>query len=178
MKPLAKTLEDSIFGKLKLQDTYLFQREDSHRFSSLAPLLFGRQSYLGANRMASLRGEGAIVSTTADTMNFFKYFVEQRINGAYNQQLISEAKKLYPGVSYGQGVMVIDIPRGIASLAKLPKALGHLGATGHFMAYVPALGVFLVGTINQLAKPLLNVKFLAEMLSALTFHAKAQAKNS
>lgn len=177
MKPLAKTLEDSIFGKLKLQDTYLFQREDSQRFRSLAPLLYGKQSYLGAKRMASFRGEGGIVSTTSDTMSFLKYFVEQRINGPHNQQLILEAKKLYPGVSYGQGVMVIDIPRGMGSMAKLPKALGHLGATGHFMVYVPALGAFLIGTINQLGKPLLSVNFLAQLLSALKNHAEPQGKS-
>jgi D-alanyl-D-alanine carboxypeptidase len=167
MKPLAKTLEDSIFGKLKLQDTYLFQREDSQRFRSLAPLLYGKQSYLGANRMASLRGEGAIVSTTADTMAFIKHFVAERLNGKFDHELLGEAKRLYPGVSYGQGLMNIDIPRGVGGLGKPPSALGHLGATGHFMVFVPAIGSFLVGTVNQLANPILSVRFLAQLLYVL-----------
>jgi CubicO group peptidase (beta-lactamase class C family) len=172
MQPLAKTLDDRIFGKLELQDTYLFGKEHSSHFGSIAPLLYGKQKYLGVNRMASFRGEGGIVSTTANTMAFIKYFVAERLSGQFDHQLLGDSRKLYPGVSYGQGVMQIDIPRGLGGFRKLPTAVGHLGATGHFMVFVPALDSFLVGTVNQLANPILSVRFLAQLMTVLLKYSK------
>ena len=150
----------------------MFRKQDVDLFTSLGPLLYGKQSYLGANRLASLRGEGAIVSTTEDTLKFLKYFVENRVNGKDHHELLGETKKLYPGVEYGQGIMKIDFPRGLAGFRKLPMAIGHLGATGHFMVFAPTLGTYLVGTVNQLASPLLGVRFLANLVAALQKHTR------
>jgi D-alanyl-D-alanine carboxypeptidase len=166
-EPLGTTLKQMIFSKLNLNETFLFGKQDVNLFGTISPLLYGKHSYLGANRMASLRGEGAIVSSTEDTLNFLKYFVENRVNGENHHELLGETRKLYPGVEYGQGIMKIDFPRGLAGFRKLPMAIGHLGATGHFMVFVPTLGAYLVGTVNQLANPLLGVRFLANLLAAL-----------
>ena len=172
-EPLDIILKKMVFSKLGLKHTFLFSKQEVNLFGTIAPLLYGKQSYLGANRMASLRGEGAIVSSTEDTLKFYKHFVENRVNGKNNHELLGETKKLYPGVEYGQGVMKIDFPRGLAGLRKLPRAVGHLGATGHFMVFVPTLDAYLVGTVNQLANPLLGVRFLANLLAALQKQARA-----
>jgi D-alanyl-D-alanine carboxypeptidase len=171
-EPLGTTLKKKIFSKLNLNDTYLFTRQDSNLFETISPLLYGKQSYLGANRMTSLRGEGGIVSTTADTLTFFKEFVEKRVNGKNSSELLGETRKLYPGVEYGQGIMKIDFPIGLAGFRKLPGAVGHLGATGHFMVFVPTLGAYIVGTVNQLANPLLGVRLLANLVAALQKHTR------
>jgi CubicO group peptidase (beta-lactamase class C family) len=172
-EPLNRSLDRLIFSKLKLENTYLFSKEDTAKFASVAPLLFRKQSYLGANRMASLRGEGAIVSSTADTMAFLKYFVNKRLGEGHDQQILGETRKLYPGVAYGQGLMEIRVPKSLSGFRKVPLAVGHLGATGHFMVFVPTLGVYVVGTVNQLASPLLSVKFLSEILSTLQTNSKS-----
>jgi D-alanyl-D-alanine carboxypeptidase len=164
---LSDLLRKQIFEPLGLSQTYLFTRQTLASFGTVSPLKFGLQRYDGARRMASLRGEGGIVSSTSDTTTFMNHFVANRISPYDEPPVFADSKFAFPGVRYGQGIMEIRLPRVFSNFKKVPTAIGHLGATGYFMVYVPSLAVTLVGTVNQLARPLLGPALLAKLLAAL-----------
>ncbi len=165
--PLSAALERELLGPLALRDTALLTPETLDLFDTASPLLYGTQSYRGARRLASLGAEGALVSTTADTMRFLRAVFEgEALDPAMLKRALSDRLPLFPRVTYGVGMMALNLPRLLTRLPKPGLLLGHAGMTGHVMFAEPVSGLYAVATINQLAEPRLSFRLLLGALRA------------
>lgn len=164
---LADALDRELLAPLGLSDTALMTRDSTELFDAASPLLYGPQSYRGARRLASLGAEGALVSTTADTMRFLRAVFEgEALDPATLELALSDRLPLFPRVTYGVGIMALGLPRLLTRLPKPGLLLGHAGMTGHVMFAEPQSGLYAVGTINQLAAPRLSFRLLIGALRA------------
>lgn len=164
---LDAALDRELLGPFGLRDTALLTPETLHLFDSASPLLHGTQPYRGARRLASLGAEGALVSTTADTMRFLRALIDGEVLEPATLELaLSDRLPLFPRVTYGVGVMALSLPRVLTRLPKPGILIGHAGMTGHVMFADPVSGLAVVGTINQLAEPRLSFRLLIGALRA------------
>lgn len=168
-KELSSVLRDYIAQPLGLSDTSLLTPDNLELFDSAAPMLFGTQRYRGSRRMASLGAEGAIVSSTLDVMNFLDALTGgELLTSDEWEHMVAPLGSPFPAISYGHGVMTVTLPRVLTRWQKVPLLVGHSGASGSFMFSEPNSGVKIVGTTNQIGKPLDSVKFLAQVARLLT----------
>lgn len=164
---LEAALRRELFDPLGLTDTALLSPASLDLFDTASPLLHGTQSYRGARRLASLGAEGALVSTTADTMRFLRAVLEgEALDPRMLALATADRLRLFPRVTYGVGVMALGLPRAITRLPRPGVLLGHAGMTGHVMFAEPVSGLYVVGTINQLAAPRLSFRLLVGALRA------------
>lgn len=165
---LAAALDRELLAPLALRDTALLTPQRLDLFDTASPLLHGRQQYRGARRLASLGAEGALVSTTADTMRFLRAVFEgEALDPAMLERALGDRLPLFPRVSYGVGLMALSLPRLMTRLPKPGLLCGHAGMTGHVMFAEPQSGLYVVGTINQLAAPRLSFRLLIGALRAV-----------
>jgi len=164
---LSDALDREVLTPLGMSDTALLTPQTLDLFDAASPLLYGTQSYRGARRLASLGAEGALVSTTADTMRFLRAVFEgEALDPAMLELALSDRLPLFPRVSYGVGMMALSLPRLLTRLPKPGLLLGHAGMTGHVMFAEPVSGLYAVATINQLAEPRLSFRLLLGALRA------------
>ena len=150
-----------------MSDTALLTPQSLDLSDAASPLLYCSQPYRGARRLASLGAEGALVSTTADTMRFLRAVFEgEVVDRAMLEIALSDRLPLFPRVTYGIGIMALALPRLLSRLPKPGLLYGHVGMTGHVMFAEPVSGLYAVGTINQLAEPRLSFRLLLEALRA------------
>jgi D-alanyl-D-alanine carboxypeptidase len=167
-EPLKSLFQARLFDKLGMASSSLFTKEDSIEFDKYANLLIAKYPYFGAMRMASLRGEGAVVATTEDVLKFSKaLFCGNLLTQSSVAELTKNSAKLLPGVSYGLGTMLIKPPLVFTGFKNLPQLIGHSGATGHFMFFEPETKTHFVGTVNQLGDPLLGMRMLFKAAAAV-----------
>lgn len=167
-KDLSSVLSDDIAQPLGLSDTSLLTPDNPGVFDSAAPILYGTQRYRGSRRMASLGAEGAIVSSTLDVMNFLDALTGGGLLTPDEwEHMATPLGSPFPAISYGHGVMAVTLPRVLTRLKKVSPLIGHSGATGSFMFTQPKSGVKIVGTINQIGKPLDSVRFMAQVARLL-----------
>ena len=164
---LADALDLELLSPLGLSDTALLTRKSPELFDAASPLLYGTQSYRGARRLGSLGAEGALVSSTADTMRFLRAVFEgDALDPATLDLALSDRLPLFPRVSYGVGIMALSLPRLLTRLPKPGLLYGHAGMTGHVMFADPVSGLYAVGTTNQMAEPRLSFRVLLGALRA------------
>jgi D-alanyl-D-alanine carboxypeptidase len=164
---LAAALDRELLAPLGLRDTALLTPDTLPLFDAASPLLYGTQPYRGARRLASLGAEGALISTTADTMRFLRALVDGEALDAGTLNLAMTGRlPLLPRVSYGVGVMALSLPRLITRLPRPGMPIGHAGMTGHMMFADPTSGLAVVGTTNQMAVPRLALRMLIGALRA------------
>ncbi len=164
---LADALDRELLGPLGLSDTALMTRDSTEHFDAASPVLYGTQSYLGARRLGSLGAEGALVSSTADTLRFLRaVFDGEALDPAMLELALSGRLPLMPRTTYGVGIIALELPRLLTRLPKPGVLSGHGGMTGHIMVTEPVSGLSVVGTINQLAAPRLMMRLLLGALRA------------
>jgi D-alanyl-D-alanine carboxypeptidase len=164
---LAAALDRELLAPLGLRDTALLTPATLQLFAAASPLLYGTQSYRGSRRLASLGAEGALISTTADTMRFLRALVDGDVLDAGTLDLaMTDRLPLFPRVSYGVGVMALSMPRLITRLPRPGMLVGHAGMTGHMMFADPTSGLAVVGATNQMAVPRLALRMLIGALRA------------
>lgn len=164
-KELSVLLQEKILDPLALKDTSLLTKENLSEFETISSVYFGKELYLGSRRIASLKLDGAMISTTKDVLSFAKALALGGIGRGIFEQMSQHFKPLYPGIGYGLGLMRFELPgRGLGQKQVL---FGHLGASGHFLLMDPARELFIAGTTNQLARPLLTYRTIRKIAKIL-----------
>jgi D-alanyl-D-alanine carboxypeptidase len=157
-----------VFAPAKMVDSNLFSSGLLEEFQSSAPILFGKQSYLGSRRMSSLRGEGALVSTSSDLIALLRFALGSSVSSLDSNELFSSGStKIFPFIHYGLGVMRFRPPRFLFRGAARPDMVGHLGATGSFAFIDRTTQTYFSGTVNQLGDKGLGYKLLLELVKAM-----------
>ena len=160
-------LQERILGPLGLVDTYPFTLETIDRYGSVAAMLYGTEPVAIPQAMASVRADGGIVSTAPDGITFLQAFMTGRL---FPMEFLAEMQRtwnpVFPPLEYGVGIMRFALPRYYTLFREVPPMIGHSGASGAVLYYVPALDLYVSGTVNQIKKRSLSYNLMTRLVMA------------
>lgn len=160
-------LRQRILAPLALADTYPFTLDTAERYGSVAAMLYGKQRVVIPRAMASVRADGGMVSTTGDGLDFLDAFMAGRLfPRAYLDEMQSQWRAIFPPLQYGVGLMRFALPRYYTLFKAVPPMVGHSGASGAVLFYIPALDLYVSGTVNQIKKRSLSYNLLTRLVMA------------
>jgi len=161
---MADVLQARIFAPLGLARTYLYKDA-----TDLTPRILNyKTAPLDIRRaMTSFGPDGGIVSTAPEMMAFLRGFFEGRLfDTAVLPGLYDWRKVMFP-LQYGSGVMRFATPWFFSPFKKQPDLLGHSGLSGAFIFHAPQTGIYLAGTVNQIASPGASFQLMLQVMNAL-----------
>ncbi len=153
-----------IFAPLGLKHTYLYTDIQD---TTPRALNYKRAPLHIPKAMASFRADGGIVSTAPEMMRFLRAFFEGALFDPAALPALYDWRKVMFPLQYGAGVMLFATPWFFSPFKKQPDLIGHSGLSGAFSFYAPATGVFLTGTVNQVAHPGASFQLMLKALMAL-----------
>ncbi len=162
-----RALEELVLSPAGMSDSYVFTTQTLDRFSAIAPVLLGSAPYLAPRRMASLGGEGAVVSTLRDSVRFLKWVSQPDGASPSWVDMLAETRVFIPGINYGLGAMDVGIPRIFTRFTQTPRGLGHLGMTGFALFTFPDSGWSVATAVNQMQKPLVGMRLFIDTVAEL-----------
>lgn len=166
-RPYAESVAARVTQPLGLEGTYIFGTETLDRFPEIATILHGKGTFEAPRAMASFQADGGGVSTTGDALRFLRAFMEGELfPRADLDEMTRTWRRIFTPLTYGTGIMRFAVPRYM-TLRPTPEMIGHSGASGTLLYYVPEKDLYLVGAINQLAKRSLPYRAASELLGAL-----------
>ena len=165
------TYEDAvrrrILEPLELRDTYPFTAETIDLYETVAPMLYGKTAVAIPKAMASVRADGGIVSTAADGLRFLEAFMTgQLFPREYLDEMQRQWNPVFPPIEYGIGMMRFALPPYYTLFTKVPEMIGHSGASGTVLYYVPKLDLYVSGTVNQIRKRSLSYNLMTRVVMA------------
>jgi len=142
----------NIFIPLGLHNTYLMENEND----DCADVFYKDKALHLPNLWRSIPASGGCMGTSKEIMIFLKAFFGGEL---FDKSIFEQLKKFAmiqyapPLGQYGGGFMKLNIS-GIASFYRLKgEMIGHMGGSGSFAYYYPEKDIYLVGDVNQFAKP-------------------------
>lgn len=157
-------LKRKIFDPLGLSQTYFYCDAGDQIPRSLN---FGNAPLDIRKAMTSFRADGSIVSTSGEMMIFLRAFFEGGLFPKSALAGLNDWRRVMFPLQYGVGIMLFATPRIFSPFKKQPELIGHTGLSGAFMFYAPKAGIYLTGTVNQVAKPSASVQLMLRILAAL-----------
>jgi CubicO group peptidase (beta-lactamase class C family) len=158
-------LRRRVLAPLALRDTYPFTLETLDRYTTIATMMYGARPVRIPRAMASARADGGIVSTARDGIRFLESFITGRLFPAeYLNEMQSHWNPIFPPMEYGLGMMRFALPRYFTMFKRLPAMVGHSGASGAVLYYVPELDLYASGTVNQIKRRSLSHNLLARVV--------------
>ncbi len=158
-------LQKRILDPLGLAGTYPFTLDTLDRYDSVAAMLYGEQRVAIPKAMASVRADGGIVSTASDGITFLEAFMTGRLfPSPYLDEMQRQWNAIFPPLQYGLGLMRFALPRYYTLFKTVPPMIGHSGASGAVLYYVPAMDLYVSGTVNQIKKRSLSYNLLTRLV--------------
>jgi CubicO group peptidase (beta-lactamase class C family) len=156
-----------VIEPLMLTDTYPFTIETLDRYAEVSSMLFGTERIFIPKAMASVRADGGMVSTASDALVFLRAFVSGGLFPAtYLEELQAEWRHIFTPLEYGTGIMRFALPRYFSPFRAAPAMIGHSGASGTVLFYVPEIDLYISGTVNQVKKRSLPYNILVRLVFA------------
>jgi len=157
--PLHEVYKDFIFDPLQLKNTYLAVKDNEY-----IPPLYYKKHRLERHKFIKSNGASGGVTTNArELMIFLKAFWSGKLFNSNIFDTLATYNRLqlsfYP-ICYAGGYMRIEA--GYPFMPKI-ELVGHSGSTGSFAFYVPEKDLFLVGDVNQFAKPSLPIRLVMKL---------------
>jgi len=160
-------LRQRVLLPLELQGTYPFTAETIDRYDTVAAMLYGTERVTIPKAMASVRADGGIVSTERDGIVFLEAFMSGRLFPSdYLDEMQRRWNPIFPPLEYGVGIMRFALPRYYTVFKKVPAMVGHSGASGAVLFYVPELDLYISGTVNQIKKRSLSYNLMTRLVMA------------
>lgn len=147
---LESNVERRIVDRLGLVDTYLYSEQEEARRGEVLPLRNGDRILDVPQAMSSVRLDGGVVSTSADSLHFLKSFIQGDL---FPRDYLSEMEAWLPifiPLEAGTGLLKFQMPWYFAPFQHRPGLIGHSGISGAFAFYDPEADRFIVGTTNQI----------------------------
>lgn len=164
-KALAQLLQEKICQPLGLKETYLLEEKSvGVPGVYLEDCLIERPHYLATDASSGL------VTTASDLMIFLKAFYqhqlfEEDVLDGFN--VSNQLQATWAPIRYGAGFMQLPLRLSGEERGKKAQLLGHTGSTGAFAFYYPHKELYLVGSLQQMARPELVVGLLLELAMKL-----------
>jgi len=138
---------------LGLTATYVFEKSTIDNYADIAQMLNGKSRLNIPLAMTSVQADGGIVSTVNEASRFLEAFFSGAL---FPKELLKEIATswhpIFPPLEYGTGIMRFQLPAFMTGFRKVPEFIGHSGASGTVFFHSPALGISVVGTVNQIQK--------------------------
>jgi CubicO group peptidase (beta-lactamase class C family) len=135
-----EALRERILRPLALEDTYPFTLETLDRYADVDAMLYGTRAIVIPQAMASVRADGGIVSSARDGVAFLEAFMTGRL---FPQDYLGEMQRhwnpVFRPLEYGVGLMRFALPRYYTFGRRVPPMIGHSGASGAVLYFVPEL---------------------------------------
>ncbi len=163
-KSIDEVFKEYIFDPLELSKTYLY-RDSADKTPQM--LNFKNAPLDIRKAMIGFGPDGGIVSTAPEQMVFLRAFFEGKFFDPVILPQMYDWQRINFPLQYGTGMMLFRLPRLFTLIKKQPDLIGHAGLSGNFAFYAPESGVYLTGTVNQIAKPGASFKLMLGILAAL-----------
>ncbi|VAW14831.1 D-alanyl-D-alanine carboxypeptidase, partial [hydrothermal vent metagenome] len=164
----AKAVKTRIVEPLGLKNTWRFEADGPRAEQKIIPLRNGKNQLDIPCVMTSVGADGAIVSTAADGLAFISAVFEGKL---FSPQLLeticSDWRRIFFPLQYGTGIMLFQLPPILTMFKKQPQIIGHSGISGAFFYAQPENGIYVSGTVNQLASRSLPYNFLLRAITAM-----------
>jgi CubicO group peptidase (beta-lactamase class C family) len=158
-------VQERIIRRLGLTDTYPFSVETMHRYPEIAAMLYGKKRVHIPKAMASVRADGGIVSTARDGIAFLQAFMRGALFPLrYLEEMQRSWRRIFSPFQYGMGIMRFALPWYYSPLRPIPPMVGHGGASGAVLFYVPDLDLYVSGTVNQIKKRSLSYRLMTRVV--------------
>lgn len=162
-----EAVEQRIIEPIGLNDTYPFTLDTIDRYDSVAPMLYGKHVVRIPQAMASVRADGGIVSSATDGIKFLQAFMTGELFPAhYVSECQAQWNAVFRPLEYGMGIMRFALPRYYTLFRKAPVMIGHSGASGAVLFYVPEIDLYVSGTVNQIKKRNLSYTLMTRIVMA------------
>lgn len=158
-------LQQRILEPLNLVATYPFTTQTTSRYEQVAPMLYGTTRLRIPGAMASVRADGGIVSSARDGITFLQAFMTGALfPPPYLEEMQQDWKRIFFPLQYGAGLMRFALPRYFSPFKPVPPMVGHSGASGAVMYWVPQLDLYIAGTVNQLKNRSLSYNLMTRLV--------------
>ena len=153
-KSVAENFQARIFAPLKLEHTYVNNLALEQSGQTPAAMYYKDQVLWPARFLASNCPDGGMWATAADSLVFLRAFFDGKLfDGAYFERMMERWNTVFSPIGYGYGLMRFKLPRIFSPFKATPELVGHSGSTGSFAFHDRKTGLYLVGTVNQIATP-------------------------
>lgn len=160
-------VRERVIDRLGLTGTWPFDASTLDRFDEVTPMLNGREPLRLPRTMASVRADGGIVSTPQDGITFLRaFFGGELFPAADIAEITAEWRAIFPPLTYGTGIMRFALPWYFSPLRRAPEMIGHSGASGTVLYRVPALDLYVAGTVNQVRSRSMPYRLLVGLVMA------------
>jgi D-alanyl-D-alanine carboxypeptidase len=157
-KCMESVFKEKIFNPLQLQSTWHPQEVFGATQMQVASIWAGQEIMHLPQAMVSF---GDLYATAADVLTFMQSLMQGKLfkNPQTLQQMTSHWNPfgfalvpVAPGwpIEYGLAMMRFRAPGVLKYFIKIPAMMGHSGATGSWLFYVPQADLYITGTVNQL----------------------------
>ncbi|MEM6432065.1 MAG: serine hydrolase domain-containing protein, partial [Deinococcota bacterium] len=163
---LADAFHTRIFERLEMANTYLY---DCTTPPSVEPLPFYYKDTQLSLPLAisSERGAGGAVSTMDDTLHYLQaYFEGQLFDKTHFERMMQWNAMFFP-MHYGYGLWRFKLPRWTNLFRETPEFIGHAGFHGAMAFYNTDSDVYIVGTLNQVDKPIRQFNFMPKVINVI-----------
>ena len=162
-----EAVTNRIIEPLGLKGTYPFTLEALDKFSEVAQILYDKRLLEIPKAMASVRADGGIVSTAKDGTIFLEAFMNGKLfPSEYLDEMQGTWRKIFTPFEYGLGIMRFSLPRIFSPFRAVPSMVGHSGASGAVLYYVPEADLYISGTVNQLKNRTLPYNLMVRLVFA------------
>ena len=160
-KSLHENLEQIIVKPLGLEKTYLYRKTCDNRPEGL---YFENKELHIPRSMVSFWADGAIVSTSHETMIFLKAFANGKFFPQSTLSKLYQWNKIFFPMESGIGIHRFKMPWFLDPLRRTPVLFGHAGLSGALAYFNPDLDLYITGTINQMAYPQESFALAAKLI--------------
>lgn len=149
-RPFAESVRSRITEPLGLTGTFVYTHADHERFDEMAVIRHGYDDLHLPLLLASVDGQGGVVSTLRDGVTFLQAFFAGRLfDEALLDEMLTDWHRIFSPLEYGTGVMRFRLPAVLTGFRSFSFE-GHSGASGVVWYRDARSGVIVVGTVNQL----------------------------
>jgi len=165
-KSLAENIDSRITTPLNLKNTYLFTQASVNERMPVLPMRFKDATLTIPMAMESVRLDGGMVSSSADSLIFLQAFMQGKLFDSVHLADMQQWKSIGFPLQSGVGILKFKLPKIFTPFSQPKVIIGHSGISGAFAFYSPTTNVYLAGTINQLDDRALPYKFMLKVINA------------
>jgi D-alanyl-D-alanine carboxypeptidase len=158
---LSTCMQEQIIQPLGLANTYLYLDATD---TTPQTMYYKDKELPISQAMASFGPDGSIVSTSGDLLKF----VEAFFAGAFFPVAYFEEMKVWNPIFYplraGIGIHLFRLPLMFEPIGKMPELYGHSGISGAMAYSNPEKGLYITGTVNQIANPSTSFRLALKLI--------------
>ncbi len=154
-----------IIKPLRLSNTYLYKEASDNTPKTL--YYKAKELYI-PQAMASFGPDGGMVSTSTDMLIFIEAFFTGKLFPKEYIEDLQKWNKIFFPLRSGVGVHLFKLPWIFNPTGSVPYFIGHSGLSGALAYYCPREGIYVAGTVNQVARPDISFRTMIKLMRILT----------